>query len=421
MAEQAKYEGLLDSLPDSILCHILSFLPTRDAVRTSVLTPRWRHLFTSSISKLDFKDCLPELGVPEERSESFKKFVERLLFSPKLQRLECFRMHDLWVVEDDFLSVYNWLSAALWRGVKELDVNLFEAELWQFPTLLFTCSSLVTLKLDIHGGELEVPTNVCLSNLRALHLSSMKFADDCSFLRLISGCPVLEVLVLFGCFINGASELNIHGLSLKRLVLDFWNLVYENDFDWLFVIDAPSLVYFEYFCRVGRGYALRNMESLEKADITIFNFNDVDRERRAALLRGICSVQVLHLSIVDDDAPLLRTPLDPVLAFNNLVELQCKNPPDVTWLVEFLHRAPNLKTLILDLADADGVLEPVPEQVPSCLLYHLKEISIVSFKRDTHMFKLVSYFLNHASVLEKVAIIEYHEKTILFTKEIEEL
>ncbi|KAK8514912.1 hypothetical protein V6N12_001077 [Hibiscus sabdariffa] len=94
------------------------------------------------------------------------------------------------------------------------------------------------------------------------------------------------------------------------------------------------------------------MESLEKADITIFNFNDVDRERSAALLEGICSVQVLHLSIVDDDAPLLRTPLDPVLAFNNLVELQCKNPPDfsnisVTWIVEFLHRTPNLKTLIL--------------------------------------------------------------------------
>ncbi|KAK8502104.1 hypothetical protein V6N11_084415 [Hibiscus sabdariffa] len=240
----------------------------------------------------------------------------------------------------------------------------------------------------------------------------MKFADGCSFLRLISGCLVLEVLVLFHCFINGASELNIHGLSLKRLVLDFQNLVCKNDFDWLFVIDAPSLVYFKYFCRVGRGYALRNMESLEKADITIFNFNDVDRERSEALLRGICNVRVLHLSIIDHDAPLLRTPLDPVLAFNKLVELQFKNHcgfrnVSVTWIVEFLeflHRTPNLKTFILDLADADRVFESLPEQVPSCLLYHLKEISILSFKGYTHMFKLVSYFQNHALALEKIVL-----------------
>ncbi|KAK8974389.1 hypothetical protein V6N11_072724 [Hibiscus sabdariffa] len=415
MAKQAKYEGLLDSLPDSIICHILSFLPTRDAVRTSVLSPMWRHLFTLSISKLDVNDCLPEPEVSAEGIESFKKFMDRLFFSPQPQRrLECFRMHDLWMVDDDYLSFYNWLSAALRSGVKEFDVDLFDADIRQISNLLFTCSSLVTLKLDI-GGDVTayrasndfdwlIVTNApslvyfkyfCFVNMESLeraditifHLKDVDCDRSATLLResamyrfyicpfmimmhsssgciLIRGLPFtillnwnLRIIVtiakdlgLFGCF--GSSELNIHGLSLKRLVLDFQNLVYKNDFDWLIVIDAPSLVYFEYFCPVGRGYALRNMESLEKADITIFNFNDVDRERSAALLEGICSVQVLHLSIVDDDAPLLRTPLDPVLAFNNLVELQCKNPPDfsnisVTWIVEFLHRTPNLKTLIL--------------------------------------------------------------------------
>ncbi|KAK8502101.1 hypothetical protein V6N13_038609 [Hibiscus sabdariffa] len=300
MAKQAKYEGLLDSLPDSILCHILSFLPTRDAVRTSVLSPRWR----------------------------------------------------------------------------------------------------------------------------TLRLSSIDFVDGCSLLGLISGCPVLEDLVLFCCSIDRASELNIHSLSLKRLALDFqnWHFVRSDGFD--LSIDAPSLVYFKYTHRGGRGYGARNMESLKKADITIFNFNNVDREQSAALLRGICNVQVLHLFIIDQDARLIRTPTDPVLAFNKLVELRFKNHGDprtlsVTWMLEFLHRAPNLKTLILDLADADGVYELLPKQVPSCLLYGLKEISLVSFKgkTDTHMLKLFSYFLIHASALKKLVmstnVLQQHRSNIM--------
>ncbi|KAK8514914.1 hypothetical protein V6N12_001079 [Hibiscus sabdariffa] len=344
MAKQAKYEGLLDSLPDSIICHILSFLPTRDAVRTSVLSPMWRHLFTLSISKLDVNDCLPEPEVSAEGIESFKKFMDR--HPANLQS-----------------SVYLLVAG--------------------------------DTKIGYRRRCMEVPTNVCLPNLRTLRLSSIDFVYGCSLLGLISGCPVLEDLGVFACSIDGASELNIHSLSLKRLALDFQHLhlVHSDGFDWL--IDAPSLVYFKYIRRGGRGYAMRNMESLEKADITIFNFNNVDRERSAALLQGICNVQVLHLFIIDQDAPLIRTPTDPVLAFNKLLKLRFKNHGDrrtlsVTWMLEFLYRAPNLKTLILDLADADGVSESLPEQVPSCLLYGLKEIRIVSFKgeTDTHMLKL---------------------------------
>ncbi|KAK8514939.1 hypothetical protein V6N12_001104 [Hibiscus sabdariffa] len=77
MVKLAKCRGSLDNLPDPILCHILSFLPARDAVRTSILSRRWRYLFTSSISKLDFHDIkngLPDLGVARKQHiKSFKK------------------------------------------------------------------------------------------------------------------------------------------------------------------------------------------------------------------------------------------------------------------------------------------------------------------------------------------------------------
>lgn len=46
-------EDRISELPDSVLCHIHSFLPTLYAVRTTVLCTRWNSLWTC-VSSLDF-------------------------------------------------------------------------------------------------------------------------------------------------------------------------------------------------------------------------------------------------------------------------------------------------------------------------------------------------------------------------------
>ncbi|KAF7027954.1 hypothetical protein CFC21_039938 [Triticum aestivum] len=63
---------MFDPLPDDVLCHVLSFLPSREAVQTCRLARRWRHLWRSA----------PAIRVRGERKKKkkFLRFVDNLLF-----------------------------------------------------------------------------------------------------------------------------------------------------------------------------------------------------------------------------------------------------------------------------------------------------------------------------------------------------
>ncbi|KAL1180898.1 hypothetical protein V6Z11_A02G009600 [Gossypium hirsutum] len=182
-------EDRISSFPDHILCHILSFLPIKEAVRTSIISTKWRCLF-SSISTLEFDHCLLS-GLTDRNVDSFKNFVDRLLKFPDQVSLDCFRLTDRissWNDEDHDFDVSGWICAALCRGVKEIDLQL--DNLGDAPPVLFTCHSLVKLTLEGKGSKLEVPPDVCLGNLKTLWLEHWVLFGD-SINRLISNCHVL--------------------------------------------------------------------------------------------------------------------------------------------------------------------------------------------------------------------------------------
>ncbi|TYH82547.1 hypothetical protein ES332_D02G068800v1 [Gossypium tomentosum] len=389
-------EDRISSFPDPILCHILSFLPIKEAVRTSIISTKWRYLF-ASISTIKF-DAYSMSGLTDRNTDSFKNFVDRLLKSPDQVSLDCFRIsHEIcsWNDGDHDFDISGWICAALCRGVKEIDLQISYLE-DILPAVLFTCDSLVTLKLDAVGHKFKFPSDVCLGNLKTLHFRDSNFGD--SILRFISNCHVLEDLAFIECDFYNTSVINIQTPSLKRFILDF-DLGEFGDLKYVVVINAPNLVYFQYTDVVAQGYTLSTMKSLEKAHINICGCDAIDSQTIAThLIQRICNVRSLRLTINE----IFRTSRLPI--FHNLIEFEFLgrgfNGREI-WLVEFLHRMPNLKILTLDFPVVAGTQWKALE-VPSCLSFHLKEIEISCF--NTHMIEMVSYFLDNAMILEKLII-----------------
>ncbi|XP_059671124.1 F-box/FBD/LRR-repeat protein At5g56420-like, partial [Cornus florida] len=210
----------ISNLPSSLIGQILSFLPTKDAVKTSVLSTQWKYHWTS-ITNFDFDDwleCKPAFEMCDQSVKSFINFVYRALRQSVSDmhkfRLTCNNIFDSW-------HINQWVSIAILRNVREFDISLLRnaGHLMVLPHELWTCNTLVVLKLE-GAFVLNVPSLVCLRSLKILHLNAVKFLDDDSTGRLFSSCPVLEDLTMFRCCWENINVLNISALALKSLTID---------------------------------------------------------------------------------------------------------------------------------------------------------------------------------------------------------
>ncbi|MBA0580283.1 hypothetical protein Gorai_022510, partial [Gossypium raimondii] len=225
----------ISDLPDSILTYILSFLSTKEAVGTSILSSRWRYIFTL-VPNLHF-DLVDDLCHKNLEScilhiKSFISFFDKPL-SLHETSLDRFHLKCGEMVHGP--RVYSWISTAVRRGVKHLDISI-SPDQFTSPGIMFTCRSLTTLKLDFTCSVLDVPRGVPFPNLKTLHLN-----HDC------------------------------------RLMLD-----------------TPNLAYFKYGNLVIAGHPLENLKSMNSAFIqsAFSNF----RNYATALFRGISNVHSLVLT-----------------------------------------------------------------------------------------------------------------------------
>lgn len=144
-SEQAKTRNRGDrisSLPNLVLVCILSFLPTKWGIATSILSTRWKHLWASVpimvFDSLVYND--PEL------TGRFMNFVDGALFLHDLSSIQRFGIKCSKKIDMSRLNA--WITVLIRRHIQEIDVSTKKC--LKLPIDLFTCKSLVVLKLRPH-------------------------------------------------------------------------------------------------------------------------------------------------------------------------------------------------------------------------------------------------------------------------------
>ncbi|PNX55736.1 F-box/FBD/LRR-repeat protein [Trifolium pratense] len=152
-------EDRISSLPDCVLSHILSFLPTKTSVATSILSNRWRHIW-KHVSVLDFSDDFRDESLFEKARRNNKLFEHFQNFSVFVNRVFSLRMpypiekmslscvKSLYNIESCTSSIDTWVCSVIGPHLKEFSLEIDPIQKYQFepPITLFTCTNLVSLR-----------------------------------------------------------------------------------------------------------------------------------------------------------------------------------------------------------------------------------------------------------------------------------
>jgi hypothetical protein len=258
------------NLPEVVLRHVLSFVPIKDAVKTSVLSKRWEFLWTSN-PNLDFGEHLAG------KRTLLMNFVERVLYLRDSSDIKEFVLD--FDVQFDASRVKSWITAAVRRNVQILNIRIRDLRgQFSLPRCVFTCETLTSLELAM-PCILKIPPIICFSDLKVLSIENVTFLDDYTTQQLLSGLPVLEVLYLEKCRWGYRKVLSITSPRLHSLTIIEADM--HNPSDCQFMIFGAALKYFVYSGELFDEYCLYDSFSLESADFDVACYGEWASDERA--------------------------------------------------------------------------------------------------------------------------------------------
>ncbi|KAI3900616.1 hypothetical protein MKW92_011762 [Papaver armeniacum] len=281
-------EDKISDLPDELIHHILSFVPTKCAMSTCILSKRWKYI-SNSIPTLDFRGWRAVKSTAKQKrleTQQFMDFLDTVLCLHDKPNIKKFYLS--WDAFPDEPRVNKWISIVIKRKVEELFLKASPITSFIFPLSLFTCDSLTVLDLD--GFKLNVPKTVCFPTLKLLRLSSMQLVNGMSPNHLLSNCPILEELSLMSCDGFRYEGLCIANPSLKRL--NIWYGIFRET---AVKICAPNLTTIRYGKEVPTDFIIDNFPSLVEADIDIYY--DGETFVLIKLFEKLSNIKLLKVSV----------------------------------------------------------------------------------------------------------------------------
>ncbi|XP_065871856.1 putative F-box/LRR-repeat protein At3g18150 [Euphorbia lathyris] len=393
-------EDRISALPDSILQHILSLLPsTKQAIQTGILSKRWENQWTQ-VPVLIFDST----GMCYE---NFLRFIDNTLILHDCSKINEFHLKYCYSDRKDT----QFSSKIRFATRKDVD-NLYLCsstikQEYKLPNFLFNNASLAKLTT---GNCIFMPNGeVSWECLTTLSMVSCRFGDQAMKL-VLSGSPLLEKLSLRNCF--GFKKLAIASKSLKILVFEqFFNIFYIE-------ISCPKLErLWLHECLNVRTAKLLNLPSSLCANIEFKHHEDQCKEIRISLIRDILQ-QLHHVKELTIGSWLMEFLLQTQLGDHLSPALHIKGltlrSHNISGIACLLRNSPVLEKLSINVTFYDQDYRDIGENywsdatVFKCSVSHLKTIKIIGFPKGDGKHKLmlnfVQFFLKNAKVLEKMVV-----------------
>lgn len=345
------------------------------------------------------------------REKSFEHFVNRVLLLSTVQSINKFVLS---CQDSEPLCFKTWISTAIIRNVRELVVSS-DVCFIKLPSCLFTCGTLEILELYLL--EINALHLVCLPRLTCLKLVAVRYRDDKSVSKLISGCPTLEFLEIERALPDNVTLFTISSSSLKqrhyRAVL-----YYPEDHHYKIEINAPALQFlsFSNYTWPGNDITLGSISSLVRADINCCVYSDGHPAASdfyssvVKLVEALHHVKFLTLSQQTNRALSHGTSCLSSMRFERLTKLTVRALRGArTCLQDLFEAAVNLEALNFTKEDWDDgyVFESCwsnPEIVPRCLRKSLKKVSFGGLEGFEDELAMICYILKHGRVLKQLLL-----------------
>ncbi|EPS65737.1 hypothetical protein M569_09037, partial [Genlisea aurea] len=377
----------ISSLPGHIVDKILSFLSLGDAVRTCILSRKWRYKWTTLPCLVFDNQSVAVAASNQDQTKSrLVNVIDHmlLLHSGPVQRFKLSH-RDLHGISD----IDRWILFLSRGSVKEFILEIWKGHRYKLPSAAYSCQKLT--HLELFNCLLKPPLEFSgFRSLRSLDLQHITM-DQHSFERMVSGCPVLERLTV----------MNFDGFTLLN-------------------VQAPNLVFFD----VGGAFedvAFRDTFRLAVVSIALYENNGFERSFASGggggnIVKFFASLP--HIQRLEVQSFFLK-----YLAAGSIpVELPapCTNLNYLSIRINFNDLSDNLATLCLLRSSPNlhelEILVRTEEQFGSWksltvsgsyydfALFRLRSMRVVGVSGQKLELDFVKFVLESAPVLEKVTV-----------------
>ncbi|KAJ0783761.1 putative F-box domain, FBD domain, leucine-rich repeat domain superfamily [Helianthus annuus] len=212
VTSSADAEDIITNLPEDLINPILERLPIKDAVRTSVLSKKWRYRWTTMRTlDLRFQFSNQFLKIGAYRHHGFIRVVNQIMIKHQ-GPISKFVLHiPKEIVLDSFQEVDLWMLILSRKSVKELNI-INQNRMYSIPSCVFACLEL--RKLHLYNCIFNPPLEFQgFPNLEDIYFKRFSMGDNLG--QTVFNLPQLKKLKLYGCC--DVNNFNINAMLLRLL------------------------------------------------------------------------------------------------------------------------------------------------------------------------------------------------------------